>query len=98
MIHDAVRGDHVPDAFIMALWTILSGQLILPDRKFEVDTGYTDAARAFEFQLKKDENRELSGFTGNHETEEETFENVFGRPRKGRTPTGNQAHWNYKDY
>jgi hypothetical protein len=98
VIQDAIRGDHVPDAFIMALWTILSGQLILPDRKFEADECYTDAARAFEFQLRRDEQRELSGFTGNKETEDETFEKSFGRPRKGRAPTGNQAHWNYKDY
>ena len=98
IIHDAVRGDHVPDAFIMGLWTILSGQLILPDRKFEADTGWSDAERAFEFQLRKDEQKELSGFTGSKETEDETFKNVFGRPRRGKAPSGNQAHWNYKDY
>jgi hypothetical protein len=98
VIQDAIRGDHVPDAFIMALWTILSGQVVLPDRKFEADTCYTDAERAFEFQLRRDEQRELSGFTGSKETEDETFEKAFGRPRKGRSPSGNQAHWNYKDY
>ncbi len=98
IIQDAVRGDHVPDAFIMALWTILSGQLVLPDRTFEVDTGYTDAQHAFEFKLRNDERKELSGFTGNKATEDEMFEDAFGRPqRKGRSPAS-QPHWNYKDY
>jgi hypothetical protein len=97
IIHDAVRGDHVPDAFIMALWTILSGQLLLPDRSFKADEGYTDAERAFEFQLRNDERRELSGFTGNKSTEDDTFENVFGRPRKGKGQPASQQ-WHYKDY
>jgi hypothetical protein len=99
IIHDAIRGDHVPDAFIMALWTILSGQVTLPDRVFQADTAMSDAQRAFEFQLRNDERKELSGFTGNKASEDEIFEDAFGRPRrKGKTPTGNQSHWNYKDY
>jgi hypothetical protein len=98
VIYDAIRGDHVPDAFIMALWTILSGQLILPDRKFEVDTGYVDAQRAFEFQLRDDERKELSGFTGNKDTADDTFEKVFKRPRKGGNPLRSKRQWHYKDY
>ncbi len=98
IIHDAVRGDHVPDAFIMALWTILSGQLILPDREFKVDTGYGDAQKAFEFKLRDDERRELKGFTGNKDTADETFSKVFGRPRTRGNLGQAKTQWHYKDY
>jgi hypothetical protein len=100
VIKDAMRGDHVADAFIMALFTILSGQVLIPDRKFEADDGYADARKAFEFKLRNDENRELSGFTGNKSTSDETFQNVFGRKKSpssgGPATSGNQFH--YKDY
>ncbi len=98
VIKDAMRGDHVADAFIMALFTILSGQMTIPDRKFEVDDGYNDARKAFEFKLRNDENRELSGFTGNKDTSDETFEKVFGRKKTSINPLKSSNQFHYKDY
>jgi hypothetical protein len=98
MIKDPIRGDHVPDAFIMALFTILSGQMVLPDLDFKVEDAYADAKKAFQFKLKVEENRELSGFTGNKTTPDEQFEKTFGRKKSNRNPLNSQNQWNYKDY
>jgi hypothetical protein len=96
IIKDPIRGDHVPDAFIMALFTILSGQMVLPDAGFKQDDPYADSRKAFEFRLRVDENKELSGFTGNKTTPDEQFEKTFGRKRLQKESSKN--HWNYKDY
>jgi hypothetical protein len=98
VITDPVRGDHVPDAFVMALFTILSGQMVLPDLDFKVDDAYADAKKAFQFKLRVEENRELSGFTGNKTTPDQQFEKTFGRKRSTRNPLSSKNHWNYKDY
>jgi hypothetical protein len=98
VIKDALRGDHVADAFIMALFTILSGQLLIPDRVFEVDNPYADAQKAFEYKIRKDEVRELKGFT-KETTADEVFKKVFGRDRHqtGGTRQPKEA-WHDKDY
>jgi len=94
IIQDAMRSDHVADAFIMALFTILSGQLIVPDRKFEVEDAFSEAKKAFEYKLRMDENRELSGMAGKKSLldAEQTFEETFGRKRI------KPSNWNYRDY
>jgi len=96
IIHDAVRGDHVPDAFIMALWTVLSGQVVLPDVPVQPDNVWVDAQKAFEFRLRDTERRELSGFAGNEDTPDDVFQDTFGRPR--RNPRRSATTWHYKDY
>jgi hypothetical protein len=98
VIKDPVRGDHVPDAFIMALFTILSGQFTMPDVHKGAGDPYEESKKAFEFNLREAEERELRGFTGNTSTPDSTFENVFGRPRKSGNPMQPKQHWNYKDY
>ena len=98
VIQDAMRGDHVADAFIMAMFTILSGQMILPDRTFTVEDPYAEAKRAFEYTLAKDEARELSGITGKKVSDDDVFEKVFGRKRKTNSPMNPKQHWNYRDY
>jgi hypothetical protein len=98
VLKDPVRGDHVPDAFIMALFTILSGQFIIPDRQFDSEDPYAESKKAFEFSLREAENRELSGFTEKRQTSDENFEDVFGRPRKGGNPLRSKQQWHYKDY
>jgi hypothetical protein len=98
LIKDPIRGDHVPDAFIMALFTILSGQFTMPDRKFDAEDPYAESKRAFEFSLKEAENKELSGFTEKRPTSDENFQSVFGRPRRGGGAMNPKNHWNYKDY
>jgi hypothetical protein len=99
VIHDAVRGDHVADAFVMAMFTILSEQMILPDRTFTVEDPYAEAKRAFEYSLARDENRELSGYPGREKlSEADVFEKAFGRKRKGSSPMTPKNQWHYKDY
>ena len=97
-INDPVRGDHVPDAFFMALFTILSGQFTLPDRTYDGDDPYADSKKAFEFSLREAENEELSGFTEKRPSDDENFESIFGRPRKGGSKRGPKQHYHYKDY
>jgi hypothetical protein len=98
VIKDPIRGDHVPDAFVMALFTILSGQFTMPDRKFDAEDPYAESKRAFEFSLREAENEELSGFIEKGPTSDENFESTFGRPRQKGNPLSKPNHWNYKDY
>ncbi|KKK60899.1 hypothetical protein LCGC14_3019750, partial [marine sediment metagenome] len=102
IIKDAIRGDHVPDAFIMALFTIMSGQLIIPDRVFKTDIDpWEDAKKAMEYRIRNDENQELKGFPGyKSSTPNETFKEIFGRERKQRQkgPQQPKEAWHYKDY
>jgi hypothetical protein len=98
VLKDPVRGDHVPDAFVMALFTILSGQMVLPDRKFSSSDPYAESKLAFEFSLREAENKELSGFTEKTPSSDENFESVFGRPRKGGNPLASKKQWHYEDY
>jgi hypothetical protein len=96
VIQDAMRGDHVPDAFIMALFAILSGQVIVPDAEFKVEDPYEDAKKAFQYQLARDENQDLSGFEGREADPDGQFEKIFGRKRtKNVMP---QQNYHYKDY
>ncbi|KKL82842.1 hypothetical protein LCGC14_1980700 [marine sediment metagenome] len=50
------------------------------------------------FKLREDENRELSGFTGNKDTSDKTFEKTFGRKRRKGGTMNPSSQWNYKDY
>jgi hypothetical protein len=100
IIQDPIRADHVVDAFIMALFTILSGQLIIPDRDFRVDDPFADAKKAFEYRLREDENKELSGMNGGKSRVQPdvTFQNVFGRKRSNEPAFKPTKFWSYKDY
>ncbi len=96
VIKDPIRGDHVPDAFVMALFTILSGQFTMPDVTYDASDPYAESKKAFEFSLRDAEQKELSGFTEKTSTSDDTFRDTFGRPRS--SPFRSKNHWNYKDY
>jgi hypothetical protein len=99
IIQDAMRADHVADAFVMAMFTILAGQVMIPERTFDREDPYAEAKKAFEYSLARDEKRELMGASGNAgRSDDEVFEKIFGRPRKGSNPLKPQNTWNYKDY
>jgi hypothetical protein len=98
IIQDAMRGDHVADAFIMAMFTILSDQMVIPERTFQREDPYIEAKRSFEYSLARDEARELSGITGKKVSDEEVFEKAFGRKRKSANPMSPKNQWHYKDY
>ncbi len=98
VIKDPVRGDHVPDAFIMALFTILSEQFTMPDITYDSDDPYADSKKAFEFSLRDSEQRELSGFDKKKPNSDELFEDVFGRPRRRGNSMQPKQQWHYEDY
>jgi hypothetical protein len=101
IMQDVQRSDHVADAFIMALFTILAGQFIIPDQDFRVDNDpYADAKKAFEFRLREDENRELSAMAGSKSrvNPDDIFREVFGRGKSNASPLRPVKFWSYKDY
>jgi len=87
IIRDPWRGDHVVDAWYFTLWTIISGQLIVPEMKVTPYAAYKEAQKAFEYTLAVDEARELKGWNypnSPKQDSESIFQRKFGRPRSGK--------------
>jgi hypothetical protein len=76
-VKDQWRGDHVLDAWVLAIWTIVSQQLQVPKGDYVVKKGWGEARAAFDYQRAVDEERELGGQRSN----EQLFEENFGRQR-----------------
>jgi hypothetical protein len=94
IVNDPWRGDHVMDAWLFTVWTICSGQLVMPERLASVgdsDDPWAEHKAAFNYQLKRDERRELCG--GSRSDEARLFEEQFGR--KPATGFSNPGY--YKD-
>jgi len=90
------RKDHVLDAFMMAMWCILAGQLNkIPQMALDLDP-WEEARKANDFQRLQQERRELLGEQSNLGAES-LFEEIYGRPRSTSTPIGFLPS-NYKDY
>lgn len=85
IISDPWRGDHVVDAFVLSLYTILSGELLIPDVLPSVGDTWNEARSAMKYRIAMEERRELAGFTGKNVSSDEIFENEFNRPRQRRT-------------
>jgi len=85
VINDPYRGDHVPDAFLMAMWVVLSGQIELPDKYVPPGNAYEEAQRSFEYRIAASEQAELRGYKTppGHEPDG-LFEDIFGRQRRGQ--------------
>lgn len=85
IITDAWRGDHVVDAFVMAVYTIAIGSLMKPDKMPTPGDPFSEAKAAFDYMVAKSEQDELSGFNrGRSLSPSEDgalFEKHFGRPR-----------------
>lgn len=96
VVRDPWRGDHVLDAWLMAMWTIASGQIELPPEQYEIKKGWEDHKAAFDYRMAKDEARELGGYVENSPKEEKLFEDYFGRPRRSRSFLQNSSY--YSDY
>jgi len=90
IIRDAMRGEHVPDAFLLAMWVILSGQVSIPENYQPPGNTYEEAQRAFEYNVAASEARELRGFKKppEHDGPDGLFEDIFNRKRGGRGPIG----------
>ncbi|MCW4026137.1 MAG: hypothetical protein NWE76_01470, partial [Candidatus Bathyarchaeota archaeon] len=53
-----------------------------------------DAKKAFIYKMKVAENKELQGFKPKPPTEDEQFEEVFGRKRSNKNPMAPKTTWN----
>lgn len=83
IIKDAYRGDHVADAFLLAMWTIFSNSIEIKEapQKKPADP-WSESKRAAEFTRRQQEAEELSGFEGRRNVDtEEIFKSIFGRSR-----------------
>lgn len=84
IINDPYRGDHVVDAFVLAMYTILSGLFVVPNTANpEIGDPWEEAKNAFAYNMAVDEARQLRGYAGGRPvTPEDIFEQTFGRRRR----------------
>lgn len=81
-IDDPWRGDHICDAWLFTIYTVMSGQLIKPDVPNSPEDPLTEHKRAWDYQRKVDELRELKGFVDSpYQNSSEVFKEVFKRER-----------------
>lgn len=71
------RGDHVLDAFLLAMWTIYQKMSIPAMQRAQGETVYEHIQKQQEFDMKKREAEELKGFT-RLPSEQEMFKDTFG--------------------
>lgn len=84
IINDAFRGDHVCDAFILAMWVVYSGQLSYDEAPSKPpENPWEELRSAFQYRFQKQEQRELGGYLPKDErlNSNQIFEKTFGRPR-----------------
>jgi len=86
IIRDPFRKDHPADAFILAMWTLLSGMISLPKESIAPMDPFAAAKAAFDYDFASREMRELSGHEGykswSPKTADELFEETHGRKRE----------------
>jgi hypothetical protein len=96
------REDHVLDAFMFVMWTILSQQLEVrgAGRRPDIPDPYTEEMNAFNAQRELDERAELQGYSGgtfSAADRERVYEKHMGRGSGGqRVPEPMRGH--YRDY
>jgi hypothetical protein len=81
LISDPWRGDHVVDAYVIGVYTILSKQLIKIEGAPRPKSVWEEHQAAFNFRRLRQERQELKGYTQNNTTEDELYEREFGRKR-----------------
>lgn len=99
IVNDPWRGDHVLDAMVLAVWTILSNQLVkAPSPEGTLGDPWLEHKAAFEYNRRVQEARELSGYQdGNSTKTEQIFQEEFGRTRRRGNPFMRGVS-PYKDY
>ncbi len=94
VINDPWRGDHVPDAFLMAAWVIFNDSINLPSPDLQVGGALEEYRRAFEYKRIQGEKDDLSGYAERDPNSNEIFEDIFGRPqREMRFSPGVRGHY-----
>ncbi len=92
------RKDHVLDAFMLAMWVILSKQVEMPDSPPVDHDAHAEEMRGWRTRLKMDEERELMGFVDQkHTSTDQIFEEEFGRKRDNSDVIGTTRGY-YHDY
>jgi hypothetical protein len=84
VINDPWRGEHVPDAWLLAMWTLYNHMLILPSQPALAGGPFDEAKKAFEFKRLQSEKNDLAGFNDERNDPDALFEDVFGRPRRDK--------------
>ena len=89
VVRDQWRGDHVLDAFVMAIWCIYMKMITPPLDNQPPGDAFEESRKALEFLRERDEQNELRGFHGQRpsspQEDEDLFRQKFGR---GRTTSG----------
>jgi hypothetical protein len=100
IINDALRGEHVVDAWLMAMFAVFSGQVEVEEPWNEDRLpAYEEARRMQDYQREVREKRELTGYKnyrGRLTEEEQMFKDYFGRRRGHGRLLGGMSGW-YKD-
>jgi hypothetical protein len=92
------RQDHVLDAFMFVMWTVLSNQVEKGTGDVVIHNPWEEQRRGFDYQRQMQEERDLAGWEGTRPTNgDEKFRKIFGRDRGRRSiPQGPVGH--YPDY
>ncbi len=93
------RADHVCDAFIMAMWTILNGELQLTDESGTPPNNvWEEHTNMFNYNIMVSERNELQGYLPKDErmSENDMFKKNFGRKRASSWTIGGAPGY-YKD-
>ena len=95
IIKDPWREDHVLDSFTLAMFAILTGQVIIPEAKPLPKSPWEDAKASFDYRRAKEEQREMTGFLRKHEyvKDEDMFEKHFGRRRDSNSMFAGMGGW-----
>lgn len=93
------RGDHVVDAFVLGLFTIMSGQVLREHEKPVIGDPWEEAQKAFQYQLAAQERKEMSGWDTSLQKphDDDIFQQQFGRPRHGGPSVPHKGGWHYDD-
>jgi hypothetical protein len=99
IINDPWRGEHVPDAWLLAMWTLYNHMLTMPAVSQTPGDAFEEARRAMEYQRMKGEQHELRGFRSRQPIDtnpDDVFEHIMGRRPAKRTFGSGIPGW-YRD-
>lgn len=95
IVQDAWRGDHVLDAFMLAMYTVMTNALVEVPNKPMNFSAYELAQKKMDYEMRKSEGRELYGYAENFKPkgDSELYEEIFQR----KIPAGAYSHGWYQD-